>query len=265
MASATSRRSPAGAELVEQVARPAHGRRATTDGDPEPKLGTAVRPAHAGLETDVVNRGERVVLGAPFEGDLELARQRRRQGVPQEVPGQRIGERGDVKELALGHTGVRAAGDVAHRVPAGFARGDTDIGEELHRQLHIVQFHEMELDVLACGDVAKAARIGLGHRREGVQLAQVEHSLRHLDPKHVDVAVLPLAIGPAHQAKRAPFVGADLPTLELLQRGEELVDVVLVGERETRATEGLRIVNGCHYRAPALPEASDCSVKKVHA
>ena len=67
-----------GRELVEQVARPAHSRRAATDGDPEPELGTAVRPAHAGLETDVVNRSERVVLGTPFEGDLELARQRRR-------------------------------------------------------------------------------------------------------------------------------------------------------------------------------------------
>jgi hypothetical protein len=74
-----------GRELVEQVARPAHGRRATTDGDPEPEFGTAVRPAQAGLETDVVDRGERVVLGATFEGDLELARQRRRQRVPQEV------------------------------------------------------------------------------------------------------------------------------------------------------------------------------------
>src|SRR5712691_8602486 len=120
-----------------------------------------------------------------------------------------------------------------------FAHSDTDVGEELHRQLHIVQLHEMDLDVLARGDVAKAARIGLGHRREGVQLAQVEHSLRHLDPKHVDVTVLPLAIGPAHQAKLAPLVGADRPALKLLQRGDELVDVVLVGERETRATKSL--------------------------
>jgi hypothetical protein len=68
--------------------------------------------------------------------------------------------------------------------------------------------------------------------------------LRHLDPKHVDVTVLPLAIGPAHQAKLAPLVGADRPALKLLQRGDELVDVVLVGERETRATKSLRVVDG---------------------
>jgi hypothetical protein len=107
-----------------------------------------------------------------------------------------------------------------------------------------VELHEVELDVLARGDVAKAARVGLGHRRKGVKLPRVEHPLRHLDPKHVDVAVLPLAIGAADQAERAPLVGADLPALKLLQRGEELVDVVLVGERETRATKGLRVVDG---------------------
>jgi hypothetical protein len=60
----------------------------------------------------------------------------------------------------------------------------------------------------------------------------------------VDVIVLPLAIGAADQAERAPLVGADLPALRLLQRGDELVDVMLVGERETRATKGLRVVDG---------------------
>jgi len=46
------------------------------------------------------------------------------------------------------------------------------------------------------------------------------------------------------RAECAPLVGADLPALKLLQRGDELVDVVLVGERETRATKGLCIVDG---------------------
>lgn len=162
-----------GRELVEQVARPTHRCCAAADGNPEPQLRSAVRSAQAGLETDVVNRGARVVLRATLEGDLELARERRRQRVPQEIPGQRIGERGDVKELVLGYTSVRAAGDVAHRVPAGFARGDPDVGEELHRQLHVVQLHEMELDVLARGDVAKATRVALGDRREGVWAAGI--------------------------------------------------------------------------------------------
>ena len=45
-------------------------------------------------------------------------------------------------------------------------------------------------------------------------------------------------------AARPPLVGAHLPALTLLQRGDELVDVVLVGERETRATKGLRVVEG---------------------
>ena len=39
-----------------------------------------------------------------------------------------------------------------------------------HRRLHVVQLHEVELDVLARRDVAEAARVGVGHVGEGAEL-----------------------------------------------------------------------------------------------
>lgn len=123
----------------------------------------------------------------------------------------------------------------------------------------------MKLDVLASRDVAETPRVLLGYRGQGVELPRIEHPLRHLDPEHVHVTVLPLPVGAAHEAERPPLIGPDFAALKLLQRDNELVDVVLVGERESCSAEGPGIVDRSHHRAPAACDAvrGSCQTAKL--
>ena len=86
-ASVTSRISPAGRKLVQQLARARQDRRAAATVTRKPRLPRGV-PARAPAE--VVDRGERVVLRAALERDLELARKRRRQRMAQEEARERL-------------------------------------------------------------------------------------------------------------------------------------------------------------------------------
>jgi hypothetical protein len=231
-----------GQELVQQAGRGGHGRGAAARDQAEPAL--AVADARA--EAEIVDGGEGVVLGgAPFEGDLELARERGAQGMAQQVPRQlfRVGR--DVEDLVRGHARVRAARDVADGAAAGLARGEARLGDAPHDLLHVVRLHEVELHVLPRRDVAEAARPGVGGVGEGGELGRVQDPLRDLDPDHLD-DVLALAVVSAHQPVAAPLVGSQLATLELVERGRELVDLGFVREREPRAAQGLRIVDGGH-------------------
>ena len=155
---------------------------------------------------------------------------------------QRFGVRRDVEPLVGGDAGVRAGGDVAHRVAARLARRQPGVGEATHRRLDVVQLDEMELDVLPRGDVAEAARVALADVGQRVELIAGEDALRNLDPQHLRVFGLPLAVGAAHQPEGAPLVGRHLAALVALERGHELVDVGLAGERQPRAAERLGIV-----------------------
>jgi hypothetical protein len=87
---------------------------------------------------------------------------RRRQRVAQEVARHRLGVRGRVEDLVLRRARVLAAGDVAHRIAARFARRQS-LGRQLtHDVFDNRQLHEVVLDVLASRHVAEAARIACG-------------------------------------------------------------------------------------------------------
>ena len=51
--------------------------------------------------------------------------------------------------------GVSAGGDIADGVAARFPRCQADVGQFPHRQFDIVELDEVELNVLAGGDVAE--------------------------------------------------------------------------------------------------------------
>ena len=209
-----------------------HDGGATARDDPE-----AARPAGPQLreEAEVVDRGRDVILGASFEGDLELARQRGAEAMSQEEPRQRFGVRGDVEPLGGRDARVGARGDVAHRVAARLARGESGLGEPPHRRLGVVQLDEVKLDVLARGDVAEAPRIALADLRQGRELIARQDALRHLDSQHLRVGRLPLAVRPAHEPEGAPLVRRQLAALVALERRHELVDVGRAGEGQARA------------------------------
>ena len=83
----------------------------------------------------------------------------------------------------------------------------------------------MKLNVLARGDVPETAREPLADFGQRFELRGGEHALRNLDAQHLHVARLPLAIRAANEAEHAPLIGRQLTALELLERGDKLIDV----------------------------------------
>ena len=73
-----------------------------------------------------------------------------------------LGPRADVEHLVGAGAGEVAALHVAHGVAAGLAGGEADRGEEPQHLGRLLELHEVELDVLAGGEVAPAPRVGLG-------------------------------------------------------------------------------------------------------
>ncbi len=164
----------------------------------------------------------------------------------QEVARQRLGVRRHVEGFVCRDAAVRAGRDVADGVAAGLARREPGFGQPAHGRLDVVQLQEVELHVLAGGDVAEAARVRGGHVGQRVELLAVQDALRDLDAQHLGVVCLALAVGAAHQPEGAPLVGGDLAALEPVQRAHELVDLRLVREGQPGTAEGGDIVDGCH-------------------
>src|SRR5207253_7302933 len=78
--------------------------------------------------------------------------------------------------------------------------------------------------------------------------------------QHLEVSVLALRVGPAHESKRSPLVGRQLTALELLERLDELVDLGLVRERQLRPAQRLRIVDGCQDRKSTRLNSSHVAI-----
>ena len=110
-----------------------------------------------------------------------------------------------------------------------------------------MQLHEVELQVLPRRDVAEAARVPLGDVRERFELI-VRRAFPAGSSRAASGSRRPAAgpYSPAHEAERAPFVRRNLASLEPIERSDELVDVLLVREREARAAERIAMVMRSH-------------------
>ena len=80
--------------------------------------------------------------------------------------------------------GERAGGDVAHGVAARFARGDADRRQPPHEGRRVFDVDEVELEVLARGDVRDAVGVLLGELGHDLELLGREPAERDLDPLH---------------------------------------------------------------------------------
>ena len=176
----------------------------------------AVVATHLRDEADVVDPGNRAiaVVFAAGEGDLELARQVVKIGMAQEISRDAQSVGGHVKRFAGANTRHRAGRDVAHGVTASLARGQARIGEQAHRSAHILEFHEMELNVFARGEVAAAGRVFVGNNRQCAKLRGRQHARGNLDAQHLE-ARLPLAIGAVLQPERTELFWRDGAALQL--------------------------------------------------
>ena len=195
---------------------------------PEARFGGAVLPrAGGGDHADVVEHRLAAVGGAAGEVDLELAGEALAERVADEVPVGGLGPRGDVELLVRAGTGEVAAHDVADRVAARLATRHADATEQAHDLGDPFELHVVELDVLPGGDVAPAPRVGVGEVGHHVELVGQHTAPRDLDPHHLVVPALALAVDAVVQAEDAERVLLDLPgqvaaedVLELLGVGE---------------------------------------------
>ena len=124
------------------------------------------------------------LVAAAGEGDLELAPEVLHVGMTEQKVGQSPRVGGDVERLRVAHAGHRAGGDVAHRVAARLTGGDADRGQPSHQVGRVHHVDEMELDVLARGDVADAVGVLLRQVRQHLDLLRVEPAPRNLDALH---------------------------------------------------------------------------------
>ena len=174
---------------------------------------------------DVVEHRLAAVGGAAREVDLELPRQPLRDRVAQEVPEGGVGPRLDVEHLVGARAGEVAAHDVAHRVRAGLAGGEAHLREVPQQVGHPLQVDEVELHVLASGQVAPAAAVLLGDGRERVELVRGDRAVGRLDADHLVVAALALAVDAVGQAEDLEDVLVDVAGQVAGQATLELADV----------------------------------------
>ena len=176
----------------------------------------AVHRDHA----DVVEHRLAAVGGAAGEVDLELARHPLRDRVAQEEVLGGLGPRADVEHLVGARAGEVAAHHVAHGVAAGLTAGEADRREVAQCGGGVLELHEVELGVLAGGEVAPAAGVGLGDVGEHLELVGLDLAVGDLHPQHLVVAALALAVDPLVEAEDPEGVVVDLT-------GEEALHAVL--------------------------------------
>ena len=154
-------------ELAQDLADAGSGPESAADGHPEADSPVVTA---SGQQADVVNGGQGAVVAAAGEGDLELSGQALVERIAQQVQCDGFRVRRHVEHLALADSRQVAGGHVAHRVGAGFTGRDADFGEPAHDGAHVLEQGEMELDVLARGNVADSGGVGVGHLGDATQL-----------------------------------------------------------------------------------------------
>ena len=88
------------------------------------------------------------------------------------------GVRRDVEHFIRADPRIGASRDIAHRISAGFARGDVRGGQAAHQAGRIVDVHVVKLKVLPRGHVRDAVGVFLGQLRQRFQLRGVKSARR---------------------------------------------------------------------------------------
>ena len=225
-----------GGELLEGLGRVGVGAQAAGEEDPEAGLHRAVVLGPVdGHHAHVVEHGLAAVGDAAGEVDLELAGEALGVGVAEQVLEGGLGPGADVEDLERAGAGQVAAHDVADGVAAGLPGGEAHAGELPHDRGHVVELHEVHLDVLAGGDVAPAPGVGLDEVGQHVDLLRAEGPVGDLDPHHLVGAALALAVDAVVQPEDAEGV---LVHLARLVQGEHALELLDVGQR--RRADGAR-------------------------
>src|ERR1035441_5982272 len=239
-----------GQELVEQLGFGGQGSEAAADRHTE----SAAAIAQDRAQADIVDgAGDAIVAAATVERDLELARQIAGEILSQKRVADSLGVGPYVEDLVAAQARQRAGGDVAHGVVAGFAIGESGVGQQVHDVGHLGQGHEVILHVLAGGDVAFAAGEPFADARQLFHLRGGEQAAGDLAAHHLD-AGLTLPVDAVLEAERAEVVLRDFAGEEGVGFAAEgfdfFADQVVVLELEVVAdAEGIFDESG-HRESP---------------
>ena len=102
---------------------------------------------------------------------------------------QDLGVRTRVHCFVVCNAGQRVGGDVADAVAAGLDAVHVHLGQLVHHVGCLGQGNPVELQVLARGEVAKAAVVLAGDDRQLAQLPAGQLAIRHSHPQHGRVAL----------------------------------------------------------------------------
>ena len=122
----------------------------------------------------------------------------------------RFGPRCHVHLFVWACTSEVARHHVAHCVTTCFARGQLHISNATQQIGNALQIHEVELNVLAGGDVSPSAGELSGQISHHVELLGRNRSCRQLDAHHLVRAALALTIDAVVQTHHAEHIVADL-------------------------------------------------------
>ena len=229
-----------------------------------------VEGAGRGDDADVVEHRLTAVGLAAREVDLELARQPLRERMAEEMLERSLGPRRDVEILERARAGEMAGLHVADGVAARLTCRHAGRREVAHDRRDVFEVDEVELNVLSGGDVAPAAGVRVGDVPHEIHLLGQRGAVRDLDPHHLVVAALSLAVDAVVQAEDAEDVLVEVPgevagelVLELLDVGElRWIDLALQHQRPsqirprrsgfTSVTNPIGLIN-----IPAGPTVSD--------
>ncbi len=201
----------AGGELLQRLRRVRVRAQTAGHEHAEPGFEGAVGPGPVHRDdAGVVEHRLAAVGGAAREVDLELAGEALRDGVAEEQVLGGLRPRADVEHLVGARAGEVAARDVAHGVAAGLAAGEADRGEEPQHLGGLLELHEVELRVLAGGEVPPAPRVALGDVAEHLELVGFDPPVGDLHPHHLVVAALALPVDALVEAEDPERVVVDL-------------------------------------------------------
>ena len=184
---------------------------ATSDIDAEAGFGVAVvEGPSGGDDANIVEHRLAAVGAAAREVHLELARQTLTQWVANEVTERGIGPSGDIEVFVRARTSEMAGHHVAHGVATRLAAGEPDCCELTHEFGNPSELNEVDLHVLAGGDVTPAAREVLGEVAHHVHLLGRDGACGQLDAHHLIGAALALAVDAIVEAHHSKDVFANL-------------------------------------------------------
>ena len=172
-------------EFIEELGLLRNGAEPAADDEPKAPPRFAVHDARDGGVTQVVHGGQPAgVLRAPAERGFELAAEVLHVRMAQQEARQGPRIRSHVKGLVRTNAGVGTRGNVAHRVAAGLARGDSHGGQAAHDSGCIFEMDEVQLEILSRGDVGDAVGVLLRQIRHHFQLLWIQPSEGNLDTQH---------------------------------------------------------------------------------